>query len=137
MIKMKNKLKKKRLKEPAKTILKLVPLFYSLAISTQALGIMVNGIQKMFGEEIRIRSQEFKLMNVIEIEKRDRGKITIEYHRLKGIKKYVKNFIRRNPKFKSEYEVYGNIKTGRIILTRNKRKYTKKVDLNYEYLEDY
>lgn len=108
-------------------ILKKLTLgFYTLAIASIGLGIMTQGIAKMFGEGIKQRLLEFKLMNVIEIEKRDRNKVIIEYHKLRGINKYIKNFLKRNPKWKSEKEIYAGIETGRIILTRVYRIYHKK-----------
>ena len=110
------------------TLKGLTPLLYSLAIASTGIGIMSRAISEMFGEEIKIRLLEFKLMNVIEIEKRDRNKVVIEYYKLREINKYIKNFLKRNPKWKSEKENYAGIITGRIILTRIYRSYYKKRD---------
>jgi hypothetical protein len=125
-------MKKKKVKNPnwAKNLIDLVPGFFALAMATTAIGIAANSFQKMFAEEIKQRSDEFKLMNVIEIEKRDKNKTVIEYHNLKGIKNYIKSFLKRNPKWKSEDEDYCGMKTGRIILTRIYRNYHKKTESN-------
>jgi len=130
---MKTKIKKGRKKGLTKlvnTIKGLAPLFFSLAIASKGIDICTGAIAKMFGEEIRIRLLEFKLMGVIEIEKRDKNKVIIAYHKLRGINNYIKNFLKRNPKWKSEKEDYGGIITGRIILTRVYRAYHKKSDYN-------
>lgn len=120
---MKNELKTKK---PFKVLKNLVPLFYNLAIATTGLAIVSSALGATFAEEIRIRLFEFKLMGIIEIEKWDKGNKIIEYHKIRGIKKYIKGFLKRNPKWKSEEEISFNIKTGRIILTRVYRKYNKK-----------
>ncbi len=120
--------KKKRNSKHLNTILKLVPAFFALAVASQALGICSKGLSRSFVEPIRIRMLEFKLMNTIEIEKRDKKSIKIEYHKLKGINKYIKNFLKRNPKWKAEKEVYGDIETGRYILTRVYRTYYKNIE---------
>lgn len=120
-------------KNAAKVLAGLVPLCYNLAIATMVLPIAIDSIGKMFGEEIKNRLLEFKLMNVIEIEKIDKGR-TIEYRKLDSIKNYIQKFLKENPKWVSEEEDYCGIKTGRIILTRVYRRYRKK-PIEPEYCE--
>lgn len=121
------KRKRKRITKLQKTIKDLVPVIFALGIVETGLKIAGNSLLEGYGEEIRKRLLELRLMGVIEIEKRDKNKKTIiEYRSLRGIKKYIKNFLKRNPKWKSEYEYYGEIKTGRIILTRLYRYYSRK-----------
>ena len=114
------------MKKPFKTIQSLVPSFFALAIASVGLQVAAVTVLASMGEEVRQRLLEFKLMGVIEIEKRDKNKTIVEYHYLRNIKTYIKNFLRHNPKWKMEEEIYGSIKTGRIILTRVYRKYYKK-----------
>jgi len=122
------KSRKKRQTKLVSTLKGLTPLIFSLAIASQGIAITTKALGEAFAEEIRIRLLEFKLMNVIEIEKINKGKIIVEYHELKGINNYIKNFLKRNPKWKSEKEIFYGIETGRIILTRVYRKYNKKRD---------
>jgi hypothetical protein len=123
MLKQKKKTKKSKW---ANDLLKLTPGFYSLAIATIAMGIASDRLGKSFAEEIIIRMLEFKKMMAIEVEKNDKNSKIIEYHKLKGIKNYIKNFLKRNSKWKAEDEDYCGVKTGRIILTRVYRTYHKK-----------
>ena len=125
------------MKKEFNTIKKLVPLIYSLGIASTGIGIMSGVMVKMFGEEIKKRLLEFKLMGVIEIEIHNKhNKTKIEYHLLEGIEKYLDNFVKKNPKWKYEKEDYAGIITGRYILTRVYRTYHKKSDEDEEYCQE-
>ena len=118
---------KQRLKDPSKSLLGLTSLFYSLGVAEMGIGLACKGLAKMFADETKKRLLEFKLMGVIEIEIRDKHKKTkIEYHPLKGIKKYLERFIKKNPKYVYEKETEYEVVTGRYILTRVYRTYNKK-----------
>ena len=108
------------------TIAEFVPTIFALGVGTAILGLVSQSMNKFFLKEIKQRTLEFKLMDVIEIEKINKFDRKVEYHKLKGINKYIKNFLIRNPKWKVENEVYGKEETGRLILTRIYRKYHKK-----------
>jgi hypothetical protein len=130
------KQRKKRTTRLVKTLQGLAPTFFSLAIASTATGIAMSMLGKTFAEEVRQRLLEFKLMGVIEIEKNDKSKRTIEYHPIKGIRKYIKGFLKRNPKWKAQDEVSFEIKTGRIILTRVYRTYHKKREEEDHYCSE-
>ena len=124
---------KTRQKDPAKSLLGLTSLFYSLGVAEMGIGLACKGLAKMFANETKKRLLEFKLMGVIEIEVRDKHKKTkIEYHPLKGIKKYLERFIKKNPKYVYEKEIDYEVVTGRYILTRVYRTYNKKVEYEDE-----
>ena len=113
----------------ASSILSLVPGFYALGISGTGISIASIELYKLFGEEIRVRMLEFKLMNVVEVEVNDKHKkIVIEYHPLEDIEKYLDKFVKKNSKYVYEKEDYGGVITGRYILTRVYRTYHKKRD---------
>jgi hypothetical protein len=107
------------------TIKDLVPLFFSLAIASKGISIATQSLGKVFGEEIKQRMLEFKKMGVVELKVINK-ETEIEYHYLDGIENYLKNFCKRNKKYKWEKEEYMGIKTGRYILTRVYRRYYKK-----------
>lgn len=115
-------------KKPAESILELVPMFYTLGVMNAAVGIATKGLGAVFAIDMKKTSLEFKMMGIVQVEVIDKHKKTIiEYHPLKGIKKYLDKFIKKNPKYTYEKENYCEVITGRYILTRVYRKYNKKI----------
>ena len=121
----KNKNTNWKSKKTLKALSDLVPLFFSLGIASQGISIATQSLGKVFGNEIKQRMLEFKKMGVVELKVINK-ETKIEYHYLEGIENYLKNFCKRNKKFKWEKEDYMGIKTGRYILTRVYRRYYRK-----------
>jgi hypothetical protein len=132
---MNKKPKIKRIKKQEKFILDLVPLVYKLAISAIGMDITLKGLFELEALEIQKRLQEFKLMNVIEIEFKDKNMKEIEYRELDKIDKFTKSFLKNNPKWIYEKEVIADIETGRYIFKRVYRNYHKKYKDEEEYCE--
>ena len=107
----------------SKLLSDLVPAIYSLAILDIGIGIMTKTMLIPIALEIRQRVQEFKKMNVVEIEFNDKNKKEIEYRDLKTIDRFTKKFLKENSKWVCEEEVIADIKTGRYIFTRIYRTY--------------
>ena len=118
----------KKKSNAAKTLLGLVPLFYSLAISSVGIGIGMKTFGLIFAKECRIRMLEFKKMGVIELQFIDKKEKTrVEYHPIVRIKEWIEYFLKKNPKWIVEEEDIFDIKTGRWILTRVYRRYNKEL----------
>ena len=113
--------RKKRQRSAMQTILKMVPCFYALGIMGMAFSIQADMFRKMFLDEERIRMLELALMGVVEIDKHNKKAIT-EYHYKEGIGQYIKNFLRRNKKWKVQKDEY----TGKLTLIRVYRRYYKR-----------
>ena len=68
-------------------------------------------------EEKKKKALELKKMGVIELEFHDKHKKNrIEYHPIVKIKKWIKSYLKKNPKWVAEKEDYCGLKTGRWIL---------------------
>ena len=104
----------------------LVSAFVSIYLGTKILDEEMIVMMTIFANEILQRTKEFKLMNVVELEFRDKRNKEIEYRELKGIDKFIKKFLKENKNWKCEEESMVGIKTGRYILERVYRKYNKK-----------
>lgn len=131
----------KRNKSPMNTLADLAPTLYSLAPTLYSIAVMNYGVSicmnvwgEILAQETKQRCDEFALMNVAAVSKINKGKSDTLYYPLKGIKKYLNNFCKLNPKWKWEEEISFDIKTGRYLLTRFYRRYHKHFD---EYERDY
>ena len=107
---------------PYQSLLDLVPALFALGIASIGVGIAAGAMAKMFLEEERIQMLELALVGVVKVEKHDKNKTTIEYHYKDGINSYIKNFLRRNPKWTLQIDEF----TGKYKLTRIYRRYYKK-----------
>lgn len=110
-----------------------VSTMFKLSIGGIALAAAQDSLYESLLAEEKQKQDELKLMNVIEIEFQDKNKKEIEYRELSSIDKFKKKFLKENPKWICEKELYGKIESGRLIFKRVYRKYNQK---RYERYED-
>lgn len=103
----------------------LVPAFYSLAIATSVLDSVTKGWGKADGLKRRNEVRRLRKRGLIVLEIIDKRKYITTYQEVKELKN-IELFIKLNKgKWKLTKENYFGVKTGRYILTRIYRRYTK------------
>ena len=109
-----------------RTIGDLVPAFYSLAIASTVLGKIMVPMLKEDAKEDRKISKLLKRRGLVIVKIIDKGDWETTYQEIKDIEKNLDLFVKLNKnKWKLEKENTYGIKTGRYILTRIYRRYTK------------
>lgn len=100
---MKAKFKRKKKESPAKTISKLAPLFFSLAMTGIATSIAAKIIGDMFNAEERDKLWQLKRQGATEYTITDnKGKTKSVYVPIKELKERLERFIKGNPKYKRD-----------------------------------
>lgn len=107
------------------TIIGMASLFFSLAVTNIGVNIAFDSFIIPMIKEKRRTTKLLKKRGIAVIKIIDKDSIET-YHPYKGVFKQMREFVKQNDKWIFYKDVQSKIKTGRFILERKYRRYTKK-----------
>lgn len=122
--------RRKRKDNFAKTIKKLVPLIYGVAVASTCLNIVGSALLESINAEIRLRLLEFKKMGVTEYLIISR-RTEVVYDYLEGLERKLNKFLKKNKNYKLEKEDLGE----KMFRYKLVRQYKPKPIKDDEYCE--